>query len=111
MRKDTIKELLREGKTIPLKEFVRWTQSEYYGNNSYKLGGFECYGQGWSFVYFLRMSDKVRGWNKDWDKILPTYLEVLAETGDLDEAIDKAFAGVDWDELESTWKNFIDKQL
>jgi hypothetical protein len=111
MRKDTIKEILREGRSIPLKEFVRWTQPEYYGGNSYGMSGFDCYGQGWSLIYFLRTSSKVRGWNKDWDRILPTYLDVLAETGDLDEAIDKAFVGVDWEKLESTWKSFVDKQI
>jgi len=45
------------------------------------------------------------------DTSLPTYLEALLDTGDLDAAIDKAFAGVDWDALESAWKTFIEKQL
>ncbi len=111
MRKDSIKETLREGRTIPLKEFVRWSQRQYYGENDYGLSGFDCYGQGWAFIYFLRMGKKARGWNSDWDGILGTYLDTLVDTGDLDLAVDKAFEGVDWDELETCWKTFVDKQL
>jgi hypothetical protein len=111
IRKDTVKELLREGRLAPLEEFVRWSQRMYYGKNDYQLEGIECYGQGWSFIYFLRMGSKVRGWNPAWDAILPTYLETLLDTGDLDVAVDEAFAAVDWAALESTWKAFIDKQL
>lgn len=111
IRKDTVKQLLREGRLAPLEEFVRWTQREYYGQNDYQLEGIECYGEGWSFIYFLRSSSKVRGWNPTWDAILPTYLETLLDTGDLDYAVNRAFAGVDWAVLEATWKTFIDKQL
>jgi hypothetical protein len=111
MRKDKIKEMLREERTIPLKEFVRWTKSQYYGENSYNLEGFDCYAQGWALVYFLRLEGDARGWNDAWEKILPTYLDVLASTGDLDEAIDKAFAGVDWAQFEAAWRSFVDKQL
>ena len=111
MRKDTIKEILREERAIPMKEFVRWSQLEYYGSNSYGMGGFDCYAQGWSLIYFLRMGKKARGWNKDWDGILQTYLDTLVDTADLDEAVDAAFAGVDWEEFEEAWKAFVDKQL
>ncbi|MCZ6596849.1 MAG: hypothetical protein O7B99_04350 [Planctomycetota bacterium] len=110
-RKETIRKLVREERTVSLEEFVRWTKQQYYGSNSYGLSGFECYGQGWSLIYFLRMGKKVRGWNDDWDSILDVYLDTLADTADLDEAVDAAFAGVDWEELESTWLKFCDKQL
>jgi hypothetical protein len=92
----------------PLKELVRWTQAEYYGNNKYKLGGGENYAQGWSFIYFLRTGkQKCRSWNAAWDTILDVYLKTLIETDDLDAAVDKAFAGVDWDVLEATWRDFV----
>jgi hypothetical protein len=89
---------------VPLKKFVRMTQAEYYegksvGNN---------YAQGWSFAFFLRTgAKKARCWNPAWNSILDTYLRVLVETDDLDAAVDQAFAGVDWDELEACWKQYI----
>ena len=96
------------GKYAPLKELVRWSQAEYYGQNKYKLGGGENYAQGWSFIYFLRTGKKkAKDWNPAWETILDTYLRTLVETDDLDKAADKAFAGVDWDEMERVWKNYI----
>ena len=96
------------GKYAPLKELVRWSQAEYYGQNKYKLGGGENYAQGWSFIYFLRTGKKkAKDWNPAWETILDTYLRTLVETDDLDKAVDKAFAGVDWNELERVWKNYI----
>ncbi len=104
-RKDTAGEMIKTGEYVPLKEIVRYTQREYYGSNSYGYNGGLLYAQGWSFVYFLRTGKKKsKDWNDSWDTILDTYLETLASTGDLDKAIDVAFDGVDWDELETAWK-------
>ena len=47
-----------------------------------------------------------RAWNKAWTPILDVYLETLALTNELDEAIDKAFAGVNWDEMEKAWIDY-----
>lgn len=111
-RVSTIKEALRartSGKQtyVPLKELVRFTHDEYYGKNKYNLGGGENYAQGWSFIWFLRTGPKnCRAWNKAWTPILDQYLKVLAESGDLDQAVDQAFAGVDWDELEKAWIDY-----
>ena len=58
-----------------------------------------------------RAQREVRGWNPAWDAILPTYLETLLDTGELEVAVNRAFEGVDWAELEAAWKTFIDKQL
>lgn len=91
----------------PLDELVRMTQAEYYGGNKYGIGGFSMYSEGWSFIWFLRTGKKkARGWNDDWDGILDTYLETLAVTQDLDEAVDKAFAGVDWEEMTECWLRY-----
>jgi hypothetical protein len=107
-RTGTIKEILRNEAHVPLKAFVRWSQAEYYGNNDLGTGGGENYAQGWSFIWFLRHGKgKPKNWNKAWDGILETYLDTLATTGDLDKAIDVAFKGVDWAELEKCWINYI----
>lgn len=106
-REGLIQENLKAGRYAPLKDIVRWTQGEYYGGNELGLGGGENYAQGWSMIYFFRTGPKkCRDWNPAWNGILDTYLETLAFTGDLDAAIDAAFADVDWEELEEAWKKY-----
>lgn len=107
-RVSVIKEAIRTNKYVPLKDLVRMTQSEYYGNNKFGAGAGQNYAEGWSLVYFLRTGPKkAKNWNDDWNGILDRYLEVLAATGDLDKAVDEAFAGVDWQEFEECWKQYI----
>jgi hypothetical protein len=117
-RETTIKEMIREGAYAPLGKFVRLSQAQYYGNN--KLGppdedgdptplpGGALYAQGWSFVYFLRTGKgKAKNWDPRWESILDTYLATLAETGSTKKAVEKAFAGVDFERLEESWKSYI----
>lgn len=105
-----VQDLIRTERYIPLQEFVTWSKAEYYGDNDRKLEGSDCYAQGWSLIHFLRTAgkDRAEGWNSAWDKILDIYLETLAATGDLDEAVDKAFEGVDWKAFEECWKAYIE---
>jgi hypothetical protein len=100
-----VQEMLRAGRFVPLSELVRWTQKQYYGENALGLERVQCYAQGWSLVHFLRTGKQAaRGWNDAWDSILDTYLEVLVTTRDLEQAVERAFAGVDWAELEACWR-------
>jgi hypothetical protein len=110
IRERDVQQLIREGRAAPMKEFVRWTQAEYYGNNGMGLDILECYSQGWSLIWFLRTGEKNKapGWNPAWGSILGRYLDTLVETGDLDQAVDKAFAGVDWNAFEASWKAYIE---
>jgi hypothetical protein len=118
-RKTTVQGMVRHGPTsrekkgegyVPLKEFVKWSQSQYYGSNTYDIGGGDCYAQGWALVYFLRTGgqNKAKGWQPAWDKILDVYLETLVTTGDLDEAVDMAFpfSDADWEAFEASWKAY-----
>ncbi|MCP3914126.1 MAG: hypothetical protein GY711_01055 [bacterium] len=108
-RESTIKEEIKSGKIAPLKDLVRWSQAQYYGNNPIDGGSGSRYPQGWSLIYFLRTGErnKAKGWEATWGSILGTYLDTLAATGDLDESVDKAFDGVDWDALETAWQHYI----
>ena len=105
-RQGLIRENIKAGKFAPLKELVRWDQAQYYGNNKLGLGGGDNYAQGWSFIYFLRTGQKTRGFDPAWGSILDTYLRALVETDDLEAAVDRAFAGVDWNKLEECWKAY-----
>jgi hypothetical protein len=111
-RVSTVKELIRENQFVPLEELVRFDQGEYYGSNKYGTKGGENYATGWAVIYFLRTgSNDAKNWNPAWDTILDTYLRVLVETDDLDAAVDQAFAGVDWEEFENSWKDYIKRGL
>jgi hypothetical protein len=91
----------------PLKDFVRFSQVEFFGGNNLKLDAFANYAQGWSFVYFLRQgAASSKSWNPAWSSILDTYRTTLIETVDPDKALERAFSGVDWDELEKAWADF-----
>jgi hypothetical protein len=104
IRQDDPADAKKERTIVPLKKLVRMTKQQYYVPD--KAG--DNYAQGWSFIWFLRTGAKhARCWNPAWDSILDTYLRALVQTGDLDKAVDEAFAGVDWDEIESCWKSYI----
>ena len=108
-RKEEIAQAIQQGHTVPLKEFVKMDQRAYYSNNE-KYGsniGIH-YAQGWSFIYFLRTgkANHAKNWDPAWDTILATYFKVLGSTEDLEQAVNQAFAGVDWDALEQAWKDY-----
>jgi hypothetical protein len=108
-RKDLIAGKVREGKTVPLKEFTKLTQQEYYGKlDKYGTDIGVHYAQGWSLIYFLRTGKEkhAKGWNPAWETILDTYFKVLGATEDLEQAVSQAFDGVDWAALEQAWKDY-----
>lgn len=107
---------------VPWKEIVRFSQGRYYMNGGPK------YAQGWSMVYFLNRSPEVAK-RREWAKILPAYFEELKaryaeELGKLDDplapeqraaagqkarehALERAFEGVDFDEIDAAWRDFV----
>lgn len=103
-----VKSNLQADKFVPLAEFVRFTQQQYYSTSSYGTTIGDHYAQGWSFIYFLRTGKKAnaKGWNPKWDGILEQYLKSLAMTGKTEIAVEEAFAGVDMDALEAAWKEY-----
>lgn len=109
-RTGIIKTALQQDTYVPLKEFLRYTQQQYYDETP--VGEVQkvsiCYAQGWSFIYFLRTGKKAnaKGWDPKWDNILDAYLTELAMTGQVDKAVDKAFDGIDLDALEAAWKAY-----
>ncbi|MEQ1893745.1 MAG: hypothetical protein ABL998_14470 [Planctomycetota bacterium] len=93
---------------VPLQRLVTLTQAEFYNPSEFRLEGWATYAQGWSLIWFLREGKgKAKGWQKPWEMILDTYLETLLATGKTKVAVEKAFEGVDWKALETSWKDFI----
>ncbi len=108
-------------KPTPWSEIVRYTQGQYYGIAHY------AYAQGWSMIYFLNESPAAAQ-HPEWAKILPTYFETLKrvyaaelegageDPGDKVKqsagakarkaAVDAAFEGVDYHEIEAAWAEF-----
>ena len=121
----------RDQQWVPWSEMIEMSKAEYYAD------GYLCYAQGWSMVYFLMASDKVRR-KSEWAKILPTYFEVLKtsypeelalRTDAFDEntreetrqkvlelaaeesrkrALEAAFQDVAIGELEAAWLEFVE---
>jgi len=96
-RRDTIRDAIRRGTHIPIKDIIRYSKKQYYANPKV------CYAEGWSIVYFL---NKGLPRNHPWQKILPTYFRVLQETKDKKEAVSVAFRDVDLDAFEQAWAAF-----
>jgi hypothetical protein len=108
-RKDEIAQAIQQNHYVPLKEIVHWSQKDYYSPNAkYGSNPYIHYAEGWSLIYFLRTGKKAhaKGWNDAWDKILDTYFTELGATEDLEQSVNKAFEGVDWDAFEQAWKDY-----
>ena len=130
-RVGTAKGMIENERTVPWEEIIRWSQREYYGKNERKQSMGLNYAQGWSMIYFLRES-KVAQRHEVWSGILDRYFETLRDgyngglaeleaegkAGDgkavrdmeqaaLTKAVDVAFEGVDFEELEAEWKEYI----
>lgn len=121
------KSIVEIERAIPWKQIVRFEQPEFYDGSRVDV----CYAQSWSMIYFLRKS-KVVEKKPEWARILPTYFETLrasyleaiealrAEGKASDalavdragalarsRAVDAAFQGVDFDEIQSAWEAFV----
>jgi hypothetical protein len=71
-RKDLAATLKRTKRTAPLKEWLHWDQSQYYGQNHANLDGGDNYALGWNFIYFLRTTKK-----PEYQGILDRYFNTL----------------------------------
>jgi len=71
-RTGTIATAIGSGTFVPLKQFLKYTQAEYYANPGL------CYAQGWSFVYFLREVErrKIKKYKQYWG-LLDKYFEAI----------------------------------
>lgn len=125
LRLRMIQEAIRAATHASWSEMIRLERSAYYGPKA----GIH-YAMGWSMVYFLEESEVVAKHDL-WSQILAVYFDALKESavrqkawlpatlGILSEeayetaalarehALEAAFMGVDLDELEAAWREFI----
>jgi len=73
---------------VPLEEFLKYTQREYYSRPGL------CYAQGWSLVYFLREVErrKIKKYEKYWG-LLDRYFEAIKRN--VKSVKENAFEGLD----------------
>ncbi len=91
-----IKEAIRTGAYVPLKDIFQYTQAQYYSNAGV------CYAEGWAIAYFLwRTKDEKYAGRLD------KYYDVLKSSGDKNEAHQAAFGDLDIMVFEEDWKKFI----
>ena len=71
-RIDDAKRGKKDPKRPPLKEWITWSQGQYYGSNKAGMDAGENYALGWSLVYFLRTTKK-----PEYQGILERYFKSL----------------------------------
>jgi hypothetical protein len=124
MRYGVVKSALGEGKLIPLKDFIKMNQRQYYSQASL------CYAQGWAFATWMKNVTK----NERYQQI-PEIMFREMQQGYLDlrggdatgrgmgrgmwgeyndvvkAAMDKAFEGIDIEELEKEFHKDLKRKM
>jgi hypothetical protein len=129
-RQDKIKSAIENRCYVPLKDFFKFSQAEYYRRGGDKRKGEDVgqnYAQGWSVIWFLRttkdprytgildryfnvMKDEVTKWRLDEEEkskasgVAPSEI-MPPQVNDAiaEHALKAAFEGVDVDQLEKDW--------
>lgn len=86
-----------QSRMVPLAEFLRMLQRDYYSNPSI------CYAQGWAFCQFL-----MHGAEGKYAKLIPQYVSEIARTTNWEAVQDKVFKGVDLAKLETEFHAYVD---
>jgi len=96
-RLSILKTAKRQGAMVPLAEFVRMLQQDYYANPSI------CYAQGWAFCQFL-----LHGAGGKYAKLIPTYVKLLCNDTNWENVQARAFKGVDIAAMEKEFHAYVD---
>ncbi|MGQ0614513.1 MAG: hypothetical protein ACT4PV_12330 [Planctomycetaceae bacterium] len=80
-RTGIIANALSQKSYVPLRDFLKYTQQEYYSNPGL------CYAQGWSFVYFLREVErrKIKKYQKYWGLLDKYFAAIKANVKEVQE--------------------------
>lgn len=126
MRYGTVKNALATGKLIPIKDFIKMTQREYYANAQL------CYSQGWAFATWLKNVTRNKRYQEIpkifFQEMQRGYLEQAGADGDAgipglppgfggrqnqvtEQALEKAFEGIDLDELNEDFLKGVKRHM
>lgn len=94
-----IRAMAKQNRHVPFKKIVRYSQRDYYSNPGL------CYAQGWAMCHFL-MEHK----DKKYRKLIPKFIRLVKDDGNVEACTDKMFKGVDLDELEAEWREWMIQQ-
>ncbi|MBM3973842.1 MAG: DUF1570 domain-containing protein [Planctomycetes bacterium] len=86
-----------QSRMVPLPEFLRMLQRDYYSNPSI------CYAQGWAFCQFL-----LHGAEGKYAKLIPQYVAEIARTTNWEAVQGKVFKGIDLAKLEIEFHAYVD---
>jgi hypothetical protein len=99
MRMAVMQSAARQGRHVPLADFIGYMQRDYYSNPSV------CYSQGWALCQFLLHSD-----NKKYNQIIPTYLRLIRDDTNHETVTRRSFKGIDLDVLEQEFLTWVKEQ-
>lgn len=93
---------------ISPRDLVTWERSKFYGPRAA-----DHYAQAYSMIDFMKRGASVLGKKFDpkWGTILDTYRSEVLESKDAKKAVEKAFAGVDWDAFDAAWLEWVEKNM
>ncbi|MBL8755057.1 MAG: DUF1570 domain-containing protein [Planctomycetes bacterium] len=86
-----------QGRMVPLEQFLRMLQQDYYSNPSI------CYAQGWAFCQFL-----LHGVNGKYAKLIPNYVAGVANSTNWESVHAKVFKGIDLAAMERDFHAYVD---
>ena len=95
-RLPVIKRAVENDQTVPLPQFVMYSQNEYYSNPSI------CYAQGWALCQFLLHSG-----NRKYEQVIPKYLLLVRSDTNFEKITKLAFKGIDLKELDEEFKQWL----
>jgi len=86
-----------QGAMVPLEQFLKMLQQDYYANPSV------CYAQGWAFCQFL-----LHGAGGKYAKIIPNYVTLLCNDTNWQNVQARAFKGLDLAAMEKEFHAYVD---
>ena len=92
-----LKTAKRQARMVPLEEFVRMLQQDYYSNPSI------CYAQGWALCQFL-----LHGADGKYAKLIPNYVRLICNDTNWESVQTKVFKGIDFAQLEREFHAYVD---
>ena len=91
---------VKSDKHVPIKQILSYSKADYYSNPSV------CYAEGWAICYFL-----LHHKDKKLRRVLPTLIGLVRDDTNIPKITKAAFRGIDLDELEKEWKQWVTSDL